>query len=299
MDFKNAQTPPEFQYGLLNFPIYQTSSECTVIQLNSTSIGRCLDILIPGVRMYSALKSEVFGVNLFHRICVRVKSIATLIIHGHFWLLHQNAPVQLNDFVLIGGHFFDDPMEMIDAIGQERVSPLLTKGQFYPLYYNSNPRTLDLLRESIKILRPNCVVETGVANGVSTRLILQSFREFELSNSKLYSFDIDPKVFSLELEGNSQFNKQIIDSPSSFLSAFQKIGNIDLFYHDSDHSYENQLIEYNAAWDALSDNGLLISDDVNWSNAFLDFCKKVNRAPLLLSDSGKFCGMISKSTSKN
>ena len=129
-------------------------------------------------------------------------------------------------------------------------------------------------------------------------LILQSFKDFELSNSQLWSFDIDPKVFSLELELNSQFNKQIIDCPSSFLSAIEKIGTIDLFYHDSDHSYENQLLEYNGAWDALSYKGILISDDVNWSNAFLDFCKKVNRVPLLLSDSGKFCGMISKSTAK-
>ena len=233
---------------------------------------------------------------MVRRILVRAKLLYTLMSKGHFLYLRENSPVQLNDFVLIGGNFFNDPKELFAAIGKERSTPLLTKGEFYPLYYNSNPGTLDLLREGIKIMRPHRIVETGVANGASTRMILQCFEDFDLPNSELYSFDVDPKVFSLELVQNSQFNKRIVDSPASFLSAIRKIGTIDLFYHDSDHSYSNQLLEYGAAWEALSKNGLLVSDDVNWSNAFLDFCKSVNRAPLLLSDSGKFCGMISKST---
>jgi len=180
-------------------------------------------------------------------------------------------------------------------LGKVQNSPALSQGDFYPMSYNSNPKTLELIRELIKLIRPKCVVETGVANGFSTRQILESFKEFELYDSRLFSFDIDPKVFTVELERNPQFNKVIIDSASSFLSAMHKIGSVDLFYHDSDHSYENQLLEYDAAWRLLSNDGVLISDDINWSNAFLDFCKKVNRTPLLLSDSGKFCGVISKS----
>jgi predicted O-methyltransferase YrrM len=195
----------------------------------------------------------------------------------------------------MGGIFFDDPMKMISSLGKVQNSPALSQGDFYPMSYNSNPKTLELIRELIKLIRPKCVVETGVANGFSTRQILESFKEFELYDSRLFSFDIDPKVFTVELERNPQFNKVIIDSASSFLSAMHKIGSVDLFYHDSDHSYENQLLEYDAAWRLLSNDGVLISDDINWSNAFLDFCKKVNRTPLLLSDSGKFCGVISKS----
>ena len=232
---------------------------------------------------------------LIKKIFTRFRFYSTLTARGHTRQLHERAPVQLHDFVLIGAQFFDEPKKIIASLGDDQKSPLLVKGEFYPLFYNSNAKTLDLLREVVKVTRPSCVVETGVANGISTRLILQSFLEFELSSSKLYSFDVDAEVFSLELEQNPQFNKVIIDSPSSFLLAIQKIGAIDLFYHDSDHSYENQLLEYNAAWDALTQNGVLVSDDINWSNAFLDFCKKVNRTPLLLSDSGKFCGLISKS----
>lgn len=229
------------------------------------------------------------------RKLVKIKFIANLLTHGgRSRYLHITAPVQLNDFVLMGGIFFEDPKKMIASLGKVQSGPDLSQGDFYPMFYNSGLRTLELIRELIKLIRPKCVVETGVANGFSTRQILESFKEFELFDSQLFSFDVNPKVFSVELERNPQFNKVIIDSASSFISAMHEIGSIDLFYHDSDHSYENQLLEYEAAWRLLSHDGVLISDDVNWSNAFLDFCKTVNRIPLLLSDSRKFCGVISK-----
>jgi hypothetical protein len=84
-----------------------------------------------------------------------------------------------------------------------------------------------------------------------------------------------------------------VDPSNSFLNTIKSINEVDIFYHDSDHSYDNQMLEYCAAWEILnSEKGVLLSDDVNWSNAFLDFCKKVNRVPFLLSDGGKFAGVI-------
>jgi predicted O-methyltransferase YrrM len=142
-------------------------------------------------------------------------------------------------------------------------------------------------------LRPATVIETGVANGISTRQILSAFKEFNLSDSKLYSFDIDYRVGTSDLLNDPQFNFIVIDSQNSFLDAMKEIQTVDLFYHDSDHSYDNQMLEYETAWEILNPkNGVLVSDDINWSNAFLDFCKKINRTPLLLSDGAKFVGVI-------
>jgi hypothetical protein len=96
-----------------------------------------------------------------------------------------------------------------------------------------------------------------------------------------------------DLLNDPQFNFIVIDSQNSFLDAMKEIQTVDLFYHDSDHSYDNQILEYETAWKILnSKNGVLVSDDINWSNAFLDFCKKINRTPLLLSDGAKFTGVI-------
>jgi len=207
----------------------------------------------------------------------------------------RDAPVQLHDLVLLGASFFENPHDMTDCNRKTPASSFLKQGEFYPLYYDSNPRTLELLRLLIKEIRPAIVVETGVANGASTRTLLSSFKEFELIDSKLFSLDVDPRVATPDLVGHPQFNFVLVDSPDSFLTAMKEIQVVDFFYHDSDHSYENQMLEYTVAWEMLnSAKGVLVSDDINWSNAFLDFCKKVNRVPLLLSDGGKFSGVIYK-----
>jgi hypothetical protein len=207
-----------------------------------------------------------------------------------------NTPVQLHEFVMMGGSFFNSPSQVIDSLWKSPSNPLLGKGEFYPLFYDSNPGTLELLAMLIKKIRPANVIETGIANGASTRKILSSFSELNLTNSKLYSMDINPHVATPYLLSNPQFHFICIDSQKSFTSAMHKIGTVDLFYHDSNHSYDNQMHEYSIAWEMLnSDNGILMSDDINWSNAFLDFCKKINRLPLILSDTEKFSGVICKS----
>ncbi len=226
------------------------------------------------------------------RVLDTLPFLKTLRKYQNDWKL-RHSPVQLHDFVLLGGSFFDTPTDVIDSLGGGGMNSLLKPGEIYPLFYDSNPGTLELLRLLIKEVRPSIVIETGVANGASTRKILSSLIEFDLLDSKLFSLDIDPRVATPELVSSPQFNFVLVDSPKSFLTAMKEIEVVDLFYHDSDHSYVNQMLEYSTAWQMLnSDKGILVSDDINWSNAFLDFCKKVNRVPLLLSDRGKFTGII-------
>jgi hypothetical protein len=209
--------------------------------------------------------------------------------------IRTNTPVQLHEFVLMGSSFHNNPSQMIDKLMQPNSSPLLEKGEFYPLFYDSNLGTLELLSILIEKFRPITVIETGVANGSSTRKILSSFSKSNLINSKLYSIDINPHVATPFLLSNPQFHFICIDSKKSFVNAMYEVGTVDLFYHDSNHSYANQMHEYSIAWEMLNpDSGILMSDDINWSNAFLDFCKKVNRIPILLSDREKFSGIISK-----
>jgi len=207
----------------------------------------------------------------------------------------SEAPVQLHDFVIAGGVFFDSPNAIIDSLKKPTVKSSLELGELYQLFYNSNPKTLELLRMLIDEVRPEIVVETGVANGTSTRTILSSFKDYNLLDSKLYSMDVDPRVATPDLMSSPQFNFVIIESSKSFITAMESIKTVDLFYHDSDHSYGNQMLEYSVAWELLNPGaGILMSDDVNWSGAFLDFSKKVNRIPLLLADGGKFSGIIRK-----
>lgn len=202
--------------------------------------------------------------------------------------------ISLDDYISMGIVFFDSPEELMSSFKNPIKNPLLEHGEFYPLFYNSNIKTLKLLDLLVKEIKPSIVVETGLANGASTRKILSAFKELNLIDSKLYTFDIDPILETEELKSNPQFNFVLIDPRNGIEKEMSIIGEIDLFYHDSDHSYDNQMHEYENAWKMLKPNGALATDDVQWSNAFIDFCKKVERTPLLLCDHGAYSGVIRK-----
>ena len=208
---------------------------------------------------------------------------------------HYFHPVQLNQFVILGSEICEtaESVFLEKKLTQEKFNS--NSSIYFPSYFNSNPKTLELLELSVKLLKPKIVVETGIANGISTRRILDSFKDQTLSESRLYSMDIDLKALSPELESNLQFKFLRINQNNDFEKALKAVpGLIDIFYHDSDHSYHNQYLEYSLVWERLSPTGIIISDDINWSNAFLDFCKYRGLKPKVLCDGIKFCGVISK-----
>jgi hypothetical protein len=55
----------------------------------------------------------------------------------------------------------------------------------------------------------------------------------------------------------------------------ERLGGIDLFIHDSLHTYANMTWEFQAVWPYLRAGGVLISDDVDGHSAFSDFVSQV------------------------
>jgi hypothetical protein len=59
----------------------------------------------------------------------------------------------------------------------------------------------------------------------------------------------------------------------------KSLGKVNIFLHDSEHTYENMYFDYAAVWPHMTENGYLLSDDA-WSNAaFSDFCREVKSKP--------------------
>ena len=54
------------------------------------------------------------------------------------------------------------------------------------------------------------------------------------------------------------------------MNYYQK-SKIDIFLHDSLHTYHNMLWKYETAWPFVEVNGLLLSHDVEWNSAFSKF----------------------------
>ncbi len=65
----------------------------------------------------------------------------------------------------------------------------------------------------------------------------------------------------------------------------RKLAPIDLFLHDSDHSYVAQYEEYRQAWPHLAGGACLISDDVS-NPAFAEFAAHVGERPYLIAPPG-------------
>jgi hypothetical protein len=67
---------------------------------------------------------------------------------------------------------------------------------------------------------------------------------------------------------------------------------IGLFVHDSNHSYQWQEFEYETVLPHMSDTGIFASDDVDFSYAFLDFCARERRRPVILAGRRKVFGYL-------
>ena len=128
-------------------------------------------------------------------------------------------------------------------------------------------------------LKPDKIVETGVAHGVTSRFLLEALERN--GKGKLFSIDLPPLDRALRKQvgiavGDRFANrwKYIKGSSRRHLPALlSELGQIDLFIHDSLHSEHNVRFEMDLAWAALRPAGALVVDDVdaNWGfQSFLD-----------------------------
>jgi len=176
-----------------------------------------------------------------------------------------------------------------------------SKRKPYPLEYTLDNKSGFFLYMLCKIIKPEKVVETGVAYGLSSMYILQAL--FENKKGTLYSID---SVFSpwqsKEMIGSaipSYLNKnwKLIFGLSSkkLKKTLSSLGSIDVFFHDSLHTYKNMQFEFETAWPFVNKDSFLISDDISGNNAFHDFCSKMSLDPLILQQNEKsFLGIIKK-----
>tara|TARA_B100000029_G_C17577942_1_gene958740 strand:+ start:386 stop:1156 length:771 start_codon:yes stop_codon:yes gene_type:complete len=65
-------------------------------------------------------------------------------------------------------------------------------------------------------------------------------------------------------------------------NVISKTNSVDVFFHDSDHSEENMLFEFRFIWPFISDNNIILSDDVNINNAFNIFCNEIKYKKALI-----------------
>ena len=149
---------------------------------------------------------------------------------------------------------------------------------------------LNLVGGVVTLMRPDVVVETGVALGFSTATILTAMQRN--GSGHLYSVDLPSVQYGHDRETGSAVPAEIRDRWTLRLGPSQKllprllreVAPIDLFIHDANHAYSAQLREYRSAWPYLRPGGVLVSDDVG-NPAFLEFAAEVGTRPYLVPGS--------------
>lgn len=157
---------------------------------------------------------------------------------------------------------------------------------------------LNLIYNLILYLKPKKILETGVAFGWSTLVLILSKQK----NSNLTSIDLSyPTKNSEKLVGGA--------IPSNLKNKFTLLMGIDNYYlkkfckqkktydfihYDSDKSYDGRKKNYDLIWKLLDKNGCFISDDISDNSAFYEFIslKKLKFYSLKLNN--KFVGVIFK-----
>jgi len=163
-----------------------------------------------------------------------------------------------------------------------------------PLIWRIARQTGLLLYALIRRGHPRVVVEAGVANGHSTVISLSALQANAFG--ELHSFDISNSVGSVLRDVERARWTLHVCPPrlacTTFRHLVREFGPVDLFFHDSDHSYIGQFADLLSVWPALDPEATVVVDDVNEAWAFFDFAREHHGAAIGLFDSRKLTGVF-------
>jgi predicted O-methyltransferase YrrM len=137
----------------------------------------------------------------------------------------------------------------------------------------------------VRAAKPRVVVDTGVLYGASSAHILAALARN--GTGELHSIDLGvaadepPHDFFVPHDLKARWRLIIGDSRRVLPALLMRLGRVDLFHHDSLHTFEHMTWEYRTALPYLANGGVLSSDDVRIvhslrevfrTNAFPAFC---------------------------
>lgn len=132
-----------------------------------------------------------------------------------------------------------------------------------------------------RLRSPNVVLETGVAYGVTSAFTLQAM--VVNRKGRLFSIDFPPLGRNADQSVGAFIPTELKDrwrlyrGPTKRVlpDLLSRIGQVDVFVHDSLHTYRNMTFEFTSVWPSLSSSAAVIADDIELNDAFSDFATKV------------------------
>jgi predicted O-methyltransferase YrrM len=161
-------------------------------------------------------------------------------------------------------------------------------------YFSANDGDPELVRAIWHLvcrLRPDKIVETGVAHGMTTRFILEALQRNGWGH--LWSIDlapVDPAMaaqIGAAVQGPVAKRWSLVEGSSRrrLPPLLDAVAPIDLFIHDSLHTTPHLRFELAAAWPALRPGGYMVVDDIDTNVAFREFVADHPEATALICQS--------------
>ncbi len=135
----------------------------------------------------------------------------------------------------------------------------------------------------VRAFNPALVLETGIANGVSSAYILLAMEKNQ--RGALHSIDVNDGSYlpagkevgwMVPAFLRHRWTMHLGDARELLPRLVEHLGSLDIFIHDSMHTYDHMKFEYEQAYPHIRPAGILISDDALWNSAFPEFAKVVN-----------------------
>ena len=152
----------------------------------------------------------------------------------------------------------------------------------------------------VRNLKPRMIAQTGVCNGLSSAFMMLALAK-NGDRGSLHVID-QPQVYNpnspewhskgtvygvIIPEGKSsgwmvpdnyhkRFELLIGDAKELLPGLLNRLGEIDMFFHDSDHTYDHMMFEMREAKKHLRPGGVIVADDVSWNASVWDFADQEN-----------------------
>lgn len=138
-------------------------------------------------------------------------------------------------------------------------------------------KTYLMIYAIVRLARPQIIVETGVANGLTSSLILLALAKNQAGH--LHSIELKesswtsgkPPGWVIPQTLRDRWTLHLGDAKATLPALLQQLNGISIFLHDSDHSYGHMTFELREALPHLAPGGLALADDARNNSAFLDF----------------------------
>jgi predicted O-methyltransferase YrrM len=168
---------------------------------------------------------------------------------------------------------------------------------FFNPIYDLGPGMSEFIFLCIVTKKPQFVIETGVAAGVSTDSILSAM---QLNKSGcLVSLDITEKVGELiDDELKARWRLEILPElarEKSFVEILNSNPQASIFLHDSDHSASWQIKEFSHVVQHLPGIELILFDDISQELINLIIADYANYQILVIDENRKYSAIITKS----